>query len=73
MAFGHGTPSERRVHRVSKIVGEDLVVLDLLEVKRSDDAVWADRQVIEWQGKRVVRRLPIGPLLGVLLVDNDVR
>lgn len=53
MTFGHGTPSERRVHRVSKIVGDDHLVLDLLEVKHLDDEVWADRQMLDWQGRRV--------------------
>lgn len=53
MTFGSGTPTERRVHRVSKIDGEDLVTLDLLEVKSARDEVWSDRDVLEWQQQRV--------------------
>ena len=53
MTFGYGTPRERRVHRVSKISGEDHLMLDLLEVRDADDEVWRDRSVLELEGFRL--------------------
>ncbi|MBI4863021.1 MAG: hypothetical protein HY815_22570 [Candidatus Riflebacteria bacterium] len=54
MTFDKGTPRERVVHRISKIEGDDHLVLDLIVVSpdRLGD-VWADRQAIEWQGVRL--------------------
>ena len=53
MTFSAGTPRARRVHRVNKIVGEDHLILDLLEISRDDDEVWTGRLVLEWEGKRL--------------------
>jgi len=41
--FDFGKPTERRIVRVSKAVGEDLLVLDLMIVTPILASVWADR------------------------------
>lgn len=41
------------MHSVSKIVGEDHMILDLLEVSPADVEVWDGRLVLEWEGKRL--------------------
>lgn len=55
MTFDGGSPAERRVHRVSKIVGEELLALDLITVGPGLQMVWETRRTLDWKG----RRLPI--------------
>jgi len=56
--FGEGTATERRVFRVNKIEGEDILTLDLLLVSPFLEAVWSDRELHEVRGRtlRVVSR-----------------
>jgi hypothetical protein len=53
MVFGEGTPSERHVQRVSKVVDKDHLPLDLLVAERALAGVLDDR---------VQLSLPEGPL-----------
>lgn len=52
MPFGHGTDRAREVHRISKL-GDEVLTLDLVVVSPALEAVWADREVFEWQGRHV--------------------
>ena len=74
MTFDAGTPRARRVHRVSKIEGEDRMVLDLLEVSDPDQEVWASRLVVEWEGKRlcVVSREGLGRMKRLAGREQDL-
>jgi hypothetical protein len=54
MVFGRGTPSERTVHRVSKLDDGQLLTLDLIVASGTAlDAVWADRIAVQWEGRRI--------------------
>ena len=53
MVFGSGTPTERTVHRVSKLDEGELLTLDLILVAGFLEPVWADRVLVEWDGRRV--------------------
>jgi hypothetical protein len=53
MTFEAGTPRERHVQRVSKVVGEDHLILDLLVAEASLEDLLADRIEVA---------LPEGPL-----------
>ncbi len=53
MTFDRGTESETRVHRISKIEGEETMTLDLILVGPPLESVWEDREIFEWQGTRV--------------------
>lgn len=53
MVFSRGTPRERTVHRVSKLDEGELLTLDLIVVAGAFEAVWNDRVVVEWEGRRV--------------------
>lgn len=55
MAFDAGTPTERRVHRVSKVVDKDTLTLDLITVGPALQTVWETRRTLQWKG----RHLPI--------------
>ena len=51
--FDVGTPDEREIHRISKIIDEDTLTLDLLIVDEIYQAAWDQREIGEWQGRRV--------------------
>lgn len=52
--FDVGKPTERRIFRVSKPAGEELLTLDLLIVTPLLRAVWQGRQTLELGGRRLV-------------------
>lgn len=47
MTFRAGTEAETRIHRVSKPMGEELLMLDLIEVGPSLQGIWDDRKTYE--------------------------
>lgn len=51
MTFDRGTDRERVVHRVSKIADGDHLILDLIIASGALNEVWADRQLLDWQGR----------------------
>ncbi len=51
--FDVGKPSQREIQRISKIIGEDVLTLDLLIVESVYEAVWADRDTFSWQDRDV--------------------
>ncbi len=53
MTFDPGTPAECRVHRVSKVVGEETITLDLLVLGPAAPDVWKTRIILKWHGMRV--------------------
>lgn len=54
MTFDAGSSKERRVHRLSKVDGEELLTLDLLVLRGSDfEGVWQDREEFAWRGRPV--------------------
>lgn len=53
MIFGRGTPTERTVHRVSKLDDGELLTLDLIVATGHLDEVWRDRILVEWEGRKV--------------------
>jgi hypothetical protein len=53
MTFGAGGPAERVVHRISKVVGGELLTLDLLVLPASLADIWRDREVFQWEGRRI--------------------
>lgn len=50
MTFGAGTERETRVHRVSKVSGDKLLMLDLIEVEPHFGNVWKDRRRMSLEG-----------------------
>lgn len=54
MTFDAGTPAERRIQRVSKVVGQQLVTVDLIFVEPALGGIWATRQAFERDGQRLV-------------------
>jgi hypothetical protein len=53
MTFGAGTEAERHVQRASKVVGPELVTVDLIFVEPAFAVVWADRETFERDGVRL--------------------
>ena len=51
LPFDVGTEKERLVVRVSKMVGRELLSLDLLVVTPVFEEVWAQRMAVKWRGK----------------------
>ncbi len=47
MAFDEGTPQQRRVHRVSRLEGEVVLPIDLIEACGVLGDVWASRTRLE--------------------------
>jgi len=54
LRFGLGTPDERRVFRVSRASGPDLMTLDLLLVRDTRDPIWTSRERAQWRGRELV-------------------
>jgi hypothetical protein len=55
MTFDAGAEQERTVHRVSKIVGEESMTVDLIVLGTPMRSVWESRLVLDWKG----RQLPV--------------
>ena len=53
MVFDACGPLERRILRVSKSEGSDLLTLDLIVASPSFEDVWSTRVLVEWEGRRV--------------------
>lgn len=53
LPFDAGRPTERKIHRVSKVREGELLTVDLLLVNPPLEAVWEDREVFEWKGRQV--------------------
>lgn len=53
MIFGPGTAREATVHRVSKIEGEEHMVLDILEVNSSNRPAWKGRRAYAFEGRKI--------------------
>jgi len=53
LPFGVGTDKEREVHRVSKLVGENLLTLDLLVVTPVFERVWEQRETFLFEDRRL--------------------
>jgi hypothetical protein len=51
--FGAGTDRHRELHRASKILGGDVLTVDLLVVTPVLVSAWEGREIIEWRGHRV--------------------
>ncbi|MBI2894608.1 MAG: nucleotidyl transferase AbiEii/AbiGii toxin family protein [Deltaproteobacteria bacterium] len=54
MTFGAGTPTERRVQRVSKLADQGIVTVDLVFVEPAFREAWATRQTFERGEARLV-------------------
>lgn len=50
--FGQG-PQQHFIRRITKIVGQDPLILDLLIVAPIFDDVWASREMFEWREQRL--------------------
>ncbi|MDA0840658.1 MAG: nucleotidyltransferase [Planctomycetota bacterium] len=59
MRFNSGTPGERTIFRILKIVGSHDLMLDLILVGDFHTEVWESRSVAEYQGRKfsIVSRL----------------
>ncbi|NCA83087.1 MAG: hypothetical protein EOM72_10135 [Opitutae bacterium] len=53
MAFHAGQANHCIVHRVVHFEGEDYLVLDLIEMDDSLQAVWKGRQTYRWEGRDI--------------------
>jgi hypothetical protein len=51
--FDVGTPTEREIHRVSRIEPDGILTLDLLVVPSHLRDVWDTRRSFEWEGRRI--------------------
>lgn len=60
MTFGAGTPGEGRVHRITKNLGENPILLDLIEVEPSLEDVWSGRQGYSVEGNEIWAVSPEG-------------
>lgn len=54
ITFGSGTDRQRRLFRVSRASGADLMTLDLLLVDDANDPIWKGREAVRWRGREVV-------------------
>ena len=53
IAFGAGTPLERRLQRLTKVAGGEQLTIDLMLVTRVYEPVWAGRMEVLWEGRVV--------------------
>ena len=51
--FKVGTPEEQRLHRISKVIDQDLLMLDLMVVTPFLLDAWESRENYEFDGRRV--------------------
>lgn len=54
MTFDPGTASERRVHRISKVAGDETLTVDLVLVGSAFGRAWETRESLDWRGRRLV-------------------
>ncbi len=45
--------NRRTVHRISKIIGEDVLTLDFIIVNPVFQAVWDEREIFDWKGQKI--------------------
>ena len=60
LPFDVGTERERMVVRISKMVAQELLSLDLLVVTPVFEEVWEQRMAVEWRGKATYLVSPAG-------------
>ena len=60
LPMGAGEPFPRDIFRISKVVGKDLVTLDLLIVNPLLQQAWDARESYEWQGRTLQAVSPAG-------------
>jgi hypothetical protein len=53
ITFAEGESTERRIFRVSRAEGEELLTVDLILLTPIFAEVWKNRDVFEWKGRRV--------------------
>ncbi len=53
LPMGEGEDSKWEIVRVSKVVGRELLTLDLMLVAEEVQLAWDDRAVVEYAGKRI--------------------
>lgn len=53
MPISDGNVTDWEIARISKVVGSEILVLDMLLVGRSIQSVWDTRELIEWQGRQL--------------------
>jgi Aminoglycoside-2''-adenylyltransferase len=51
--FGIGTDEERRIRRVSRAIGDNLLTVDLLQVYPVLEDVWDTVEVFEWRDREI--------------------
>ncbi len=51
--FDIGKPNQREIQRISKIIGEDVLTLDLLIVDSVYESVWDNRGSFSWKGRQL--------------------
>ncbi len=51
--FDVGKPTEREIHRVSRIEPDGILTLDLLVVPPHLEEVWRSRRSFEWEGRTI--------------------
>jgi len=72
--FRLGQPDEQIVYRVNKVLGRDVLTLDLILVGAPLEGVWQDRREAEWQDRRVtiVSREGLGKMKRVAGRGQDI-
>jgi hypothetical protein len=60
--FNVGGPEQREIHRISKIVDDEVLTLDLLLVDDVYQSIWDNREAAEWQGQ-MINVVPLDGLL----------
>jgi hypothetical protein len=53
LPFGAGGPRARRVRRISKTEGPEVLTLDLVILPPWLSEVWESREAIEWEGREI--------------------
>jgi hypothetical protein len=51
--FNVGGPNQREIHRISKIIDDEVLTLDLLLVDDVYQSIWDNRKTGEWQGRPI--------------------
>jgi hypothetical protein len=54
MTFRAGKPEEQLLHRISRVMGQELITIDMLVVGPFLEDVWAEREAFELNGVRLV-------------------
>ena len=74
IAFASGTPKERKLYRLTKVVGTDHLTVDLLIVTEVLKDVWSDRATMEWAGRTmpIVSRKGLGKMKRLAARPQDL-